>query len=35
MRVLTLWSLSVSWRVMYNKGAYLVVLKSPLEGDVQ
>ena len=35
MGMLTLWSLRASWRVMYNEGAYLVVLKNLLEGDVQ
>ena len=34
-RAFILWSLRVSWRVMYNEGAYLVVLEGLLEGDVQ
>ena len=35
MRVLTMWSLGATWRVMYNEGAYLDVLEGLLEGDVK
>ena len=35
MGVITLWSLRISWRVMYNEGVHPVVLEDLMEGDKQ